>query len=117
MIDFEHSAAFTPFMQHTASFSGKRLETGSVVSRDALHAVPCNVLGPTTGDSNSANGAPLDSVEFDVIVNRSEWPDHKPPQSGDVLTIADYPLMKCRYVIGTKETWILTCTAEGGRSW
>jgi len=59
MIDFEHSAAFAPFMQHRAAFSGRRLESGAAESRSALHAVPCCVLGPTAIDASIGGSASL----------------------------------------------------------
>ena len=117
MINFEHNAAFTPFYQHVAAFGGRRLEAGASVSRAALHAVPCCVLGPTSVDNSIGSGAPVDTIQFDVMVARIDWPDHMPPQSGDTVTIADFPSMKVQSVVGSMTTWVLTCSAIGGRAW
>jgi len=117
MIDFEHSASFAPFMRHAASFSGRRLESGAAESRAALHAVPCCVLGPTAIDASMGGSAPVDAIQFDVLVSRDDWPDHKPPQSGDIVTIDGFPEMRVQTVVGSLTTWTLTCAAQGGRQW
>jgi uncharacterized protein YndB with AHSA1/START domain len=52
-----------------------------------------------------------------VFVSRADWPDHNPPQSGDIVTIDGFPEMRVQTVVGSLMAWTLTCAAQGGRQW
>ena len=98
MINFDHSPAFEPFFSDTATVTGRRLEQGASVARDLKLSCKCCVLvgdGLEITERATAAGAALN---VSIIIQKSDWPDHTPPQKGDVFTVEKYGSM---HVIAT----------------
>ena len=83
MIDFENSSAFTPFHTETAIVSGKRRENGA--TRDLGFACCCCLLVGELADTSDHSFGSKSSFESSIDVMKSNWPDHLPPQKGDVF--------------------------------
>ena len=90
MIDFHHTAAFEPFHSDTVTVTGRRLEPNASVVRDLKLSCKCCVLvgdGMEITERATAAGAALN---VSIFVQRADWPDHTPPQKGDVFTVENY---------------------------
>lgn len=110
----DNPAAFAPFYDATAVIAGKRQETGETASRLLSLGAPCCVLGGELVDA--ANGAIAPTIEraYTLLIPMADWPDHLPPQSGDIATIATYPIMRVSTCVPLGTDWCLTCLSKGG---
>ena len=105
--------AFDPFFRELAIVAGDRLETGAAASRALSLTVPCCVLGGQPVDASTGSGAPIIEYSYTVKIRRADWPDHKPPQRGDILTIEGRPVMRCLACLPDGNDWSLECRTKG----
>lgn len=99
----------------SATITGTRLELGAAAARGLSLALSVCVQGGSRIDNGS--GTPpmqTDERAYSVLIRRSDWPDHKGPQPGDVLSgMSDYPDMRVNAVTGDPDRWRLRCIAKG----
>lgn len=107
-------SAFADFYDATAIIAGKRRETGASTHRLLSLAVPACVLGCDPVDASNGSIAPVIERSYTILIRRADWPDHLPPQSGDVATIAEYPILLVQSVAPDSEGWTLACISKGG---
>jgi hypothetical protein len=105
--------AFRPFYDEKAIFSGDRREEGAATSRALSLGVPCCVLGGEPVAASTGSGAPVIEYAYTVKIRRADWPDHKPPQRGDMLTIDGRPVMRCLACLPDGNDWSLECHTKG----
>lgn len=106
--------AFDEFFGFVAVFTGTRRESGSAAARALNVTVACSVTGGEISDITSGGIAPAIGREYTVTIRRADWPDHKPPQSGDVITIDNFPAMAVRVVLPDGAAgWALKCHTTG----
>lgn len=82
-IDFSNNAALKAFHGDTAVVTGKRREGGSTRNL-GLTCRCCLLIGELLETSDHSFGAKA-YRECSIEVLQSEWPDHMPPQKGDVF--------------------------------
>lgn len=93
-MNFDLPTAFAPFFDAVAEVSGVRREAGASTPRTTALYLPCCVLGGDSADPNTGASAAPAVQEHVVIVRRSDWPDHLPPQIGDRVRIDGYQDMR-----------------------
>ena len=94
MLDFDNTAAFEVFHTDTAAVSGKRLEPAASAARDLSLTCACCLLvgdGAEISERSVAAGA---GFNVSISVLKKNWPDHTPPQKGDIFTVANYGAIK-----------------------
>ena len=112
-MNMNHPTAFAPFYDEKAIFSGERREAGATAKRPMSHRVPCCVLGGSPVDASNTSGTPTVEFSYTVKIRRADWPDHKPPQKGDILTIENRPVMNCLSCLPDGNDWSLDCRSKG----
>lgn len=111
-MNLECPKAFDPFYDATATFTGTRRETGGTAARALKLAVPCCVLGGDQADSIAAAGAPSSEFEYVVMIHKSDWVDHLPPQRGDLVTVDGYPELRVMVSTPDKTDWAVRCRSK-----
>jgi hypothetical protein len=107
------SGALDPSFRHTAVVSGIRRETGAAASRTLSLRARCCVLGGESVDQSSNAAAPTNMRQYTILLRRTDWPDHLPPQSGDSFLIESYPDMRVQQVNRfSADIWALTCLSK-----
>lgn len=106
--------ATAPFYRHLAAVTGARRETGASASRALSLSVRCCVLGGNPVDAATGSGAPSDAREYSVSVRQADWPDHLPPQTGDVVAVDGFPSMRVLSVVPASQAWTMTCHSLRG---
>jgi len=111
--DLLSDSAFDDFFGEEAIVTGDRLEDGASASRALSLCVPCCVIGGQPVDASIGSGAPVIEYAYTVKIRRADWPDHKPPQRGDMLTIDGRPVMRCLACLPDGNDWSLECHTKG----
>jgi len=93
MLDFENTAAFEAFHTDTAAVTGKRLETGAAAARDLSLTCRCCLLVGDGADISERSVSAGAGFNVSVSILKKNWPDHTPPQKGDIFTVENYGAM------------------------
>ncbi len=93
-IKLDNPAAFAPLHTDVAAVSGKRYEN-SVTRSLSLSCRCCVLIGDYMDTGDRSPGA-KSALDVTIELCKTEWPDHTPPQKGDVFTVADHGTMIVR---------------------
>lgn len=108
MIDFDNSDAFRAFDTDHVVVTGKRYENG--VTRDVkLSCSCCLLIGDVIETNDRAFGVP-DVFDSSVEIFKANWPDHTPPQKGDLLDFGTQgSATVTRVPIESATTYVINC--------
>ena len=96
------------------TFDGQRREPGASEARALRLSVTVIVGSPQDADEASGAVSAGTAMVFPVRVARATWPDHAPPQPGDIITTEVHgPIRVQAPVIVTGYGWQLSCVSRG----
>ena len=90
---------------------GERRENNVV--RQAAQTIDCSVFGGELEVDSEGQILPSHARRWNVLIIRSDWLDHKIPQTGDIHRIVGYPDMTVVHVMEENSVIDMSCRSTG----